>query len=170
VLAQGGPASAPCGGQAVLLGASASTFLAAPELAHEVFGPCGLVVRCADVPELERVLASLPGQLTATLHASDAELAAQRRVLHLLERRSGRVIVGGFPTGVEVCHAMQHGGPYPSTTDPRFTSVGTSAVLRFARPVCYQGVPEPLLPEELQSNNPRGILRLIDGASTRQAC
>jgi len=168
VVAQGS-AGDGCTGTATLLRTTAATFLAAPELAHEIFGPCGLVVECADMAELERVVATLGGQLTATLHATDEELQKSPRLFELLERRVGRVIVGGFPTGVEVCHAMHHGGPYPATTDSRFTSVGTGALLRFARPVCYQGVSDALLPEELRNGNPRHILRLVDGNYTREA-
>ena len=169
VVAQGAAGGTGCTGTATLLSTSATTFLASPELAHEIFGPCGLVVECAGIAELERVVSSLGGQLTATLHASDEELATHTRLFDLLERRTGRVIIGGYPTGVEVCHAMQHGGPYPSTTDSRFTSVGTNAVLRFARPVCYQSVPDALLPEELRNANPRRILRLVDGNHSREA-
>jgi 2,5-dioxopentanoate dehydrogenase len=167
VLAQGA-SGAGCGATATLLHASAQSFLASPELAHEVFGPCGLVVECADVAELEQVLLGLGGQLTATVHATDAELTRHVRVFELLERCAGRVIVGGFPTGVEVCHAMQHGGPYPATTDARFTSVGSNALLRFARPVCYQSVPDTLLPAELKNANPAKILRLVDGNYSRE--
>ncbi len=168
VIAQGAAGGDGCTGSATLLATNARTFLAAPELAHEIFGPCALVVECAGIVELERVVSSLGGQLTASVHATDEELRTHARLFELLERRVGRVIVGGFPTGVEVCHAMQHGGPYPATTDGRFTSVGTNAVQRFVRPVCYQSVPDALLPEELKNENPRRILRLVDGNYTRE--
>ncbi|HEV8244590.1 MAG TPA: aldehyde dehydrogenase (NADP(+)) [Polyangiaceae bacterium] len=170
VAAQGEPATAACGAVTTLLTTSGATFLATPDLEHELFGPCTLVVECASHAELEQVVERLKGQLTATLHAEPDEIAEHGRLFQLLERRVGRVIVDGFPTGVEVCHAMQHGGPYPATTDPRFTSVGSNAVLRFVRPVCLQNVPELRLPDELKSHNPCGILRLVDGVSTRDPC
>jgi len=167
VLAQGATGQG-CSGTAALLKTSATHFAQAPELAHEIFGPCGLVVECSNAAELEQVLSSLGGQLTATVHATEEELPRYAKVFELLERKAGRVIVGGYPTGVEVCHAMQHGGPYPATTDARFTSVGSNALLRFARPVCYQSVPDAMLPEELQSANPRRVLRLVDGNFSRE--
>lgn len=137
------------------------TFLANPDLAHEVFGPAGLAVACRDTEEVRDVARSLEGQLTATIHcaATDPQGA---ELLGILMNKVGRVLWGGFPTGVEVCPSMQHGGPYPATTDPRFTSVGTAAIERFVRPVAYQGVPDALLPPELQDGNPLGISRLED--------
>ena len=106
---------------------------------------------------------ALDGHLTATILGDDEDLAANRELIHLLEQKAGRLIFNGFPTGVEVCHAMVHGGPYPSTSDPRFTSVGSLAIYRFARPVCFQGFPQAMLPPELQDANPLGIPRLRDG-------
>jgi len=106
---------------------------------------------------------SLEGQLTATVLGTDADLEANRELLDVLETKVGRVVVNGFPTGVEVCHAMVHGGPFPATSDGRSTSVGTGAIDRFTRPVCYQGFPDALLPAELREANPLGIRRLIDG-------
>ena len=147
----------------------AANFLARPSLANEVFGPFALVVGCADTAEMLRCIYSLPGQLTATLHASDTDLATANELIEAAERRAGRVILNGFPTGVEVCPAMNHGGPYPATTDVRFTSVGTAAILRFARPVCYQNFSDDLLPAELKDANPYGILRTVNGELTRDA-
>lgn len=112
---------------------------------------------------------ALEGQLTASVHGTDADLAAWGELLAGLERKVGRLIVNGFPTGVEVCHAMVHGGPYPATSDGRSTSVGSQAIYRFARPVCYQDAPEAALPYELKSANPLGILRMVDGAFSRDA-
>jgi NADP-dependent aldehyde dehydrogenase len=109
----------------------------------------------------------MDGQLTATLIGTVEELGAYSELIEILERKVGRVIINGLPTGVEVCHAMVHGGPYPATTDSRSTSVGTAAVLRFARPVCYQGFPQDLLPEELKDGNPLSIWRLVNGERTR---
>jgi alpha-ketoglutaric semialdehyde dehydrogenase len=147
----------------------AAQFLAQPKLATEVFGPFALVIRCEDADEMLACAQALDGQLTATLHGTEADLAAAGKLLEAAESRAGRVIINGFPTGVEVSPAMNHGGPYPATTDVRFTSVGTAAILRFARPVCYQGFANALLPAELQDANPRNILRTLNGALTRDA-
>jgi NADP-dependent aldehyde dehydrogenase len=144
-------------------------FLAAPELATEAFGPFALVILVDTLAEMVECARALDGQLTATLHATDADLAGAPALLEAAERCAGRVLVNGFPTGVEVCPAMNHGGPYPATTDVRHTSVGTAAMLRFARPHCYQGYPDALLPPELRDANPRGILRLVNGRLTRDA-
>jgi len=145
----------------------AARFLAQPPLADEVFGPFTLLIRCRDAAEMNACAGALEGQLTASLHGTDADLAAAGALLETVERRVGRVIVNGFPTGVEVSPAMHHGGPYPATTDVRFTSVGTAAILRFARPVCYQGFSDALLPAELKNANPLKILRMVDGVLTR---
>ena len=146
---------------------TAKNFLAHPALATEAFGPFTLVV-LADTPEeLAACAAALDGQLTATVHGTPADLAGARPLLAALERIAGRVALNGYPTGVEVCPAMNHGGPYPATTDTRFTSVGTAAILRFARPVCYQNFPDALLPTALQNANPLGLIRLVDGKPTR---
>ncbi len=127
------------------------------------------MILCGSDGELRACLEALDGQLTATLHLGGEEVASARHWIDLLERKAGRVIVNGFPTGVEVSPAMNHGGPYPATTDVRYTAVGTAAILRFARPVCYQDVPPPLLPPALRNENPVGILRLVNGAHTREA-
>jgi alpha-ketoglutaric semialdehyde dehydrogenase len=105
--------------------------------------------------------------LTATIHGTPADLAEHAWLMSILEDKAGRLIVNGYPTGVEVCGSMQHGGPYPATTDSRTTSVGTAAILRFARPVAYQNFPQSSLPLELRDANPRGIWRLVDGATTK---
>jgi NADP-dependent aldehyde dehydrogenase len=145
----------------------AAHFLAQPLLATEVFGPFMLVVSCRDADEMLACANALEGQLTATLHGTDADLADAGTLIEAAESCAGRVIINGFPTGVEVSPAINHGGPYPATTDVRFTSVGTAAILRFARPVCYQGFPDVLLPDELKNANPRGILRIVNGELTR---
>ena len=129
---------------------SAQVFLANPELGHEVFGPSTILVRCESQDELEQVGRALEGSLTATLQATEIDLRSQAVLLKILKHKAGRIIFNGYPTGVEVCSAMQHGGPYPSTTDPRFTSVGTAAIGRFARPICYQDFPAEFLPAELR--------------------
>ncbi len=101
------------------------------------------------------------------MHAAADDFDAARPLLATLEQKAGRVLLNGFPTGVEVCPAMNHGGPYPATTDVRFTSVGTAAMLRFARPVCYQGLPDELLPASLRNANPLGLMRLVNGQASR---
>ncbi|SDK73244.1 NADP-dependent aldehyde dehydrogenase [Franzmannia pantelleriensis] len=141
----------------------AADLLADEALQAEVFGAAALVVACADVSEMQAVAEALEGQLTATLQMDDADLDAARRLLPTLERRAGRILVNGWPTGVEVCHAMVHGGPYPATTDARTTSVGAAAIQRFLRPVCYQNLPQGLLPEALHDDNPYAVSRLMDG-------
>src|SRR5215472_2588306 len=137
--------------------------LANPELADEIFGPDTLLVHCDSTNDYLRAAEALDGHLTATIFGDEDDLAANRELIRILERKAGRLIFNGFPTGVEVTHAMVHGGPYPSTSDPRFTSVGSLAIYRFARPVCFQGFPQSQLPPELQDGNPLHIRRLRDG-------
>ena len=145
----------------------ATVFLQHHEVGEELFGPSTVVVRCASREELERVAGELDGQLPATIHGTPADLEEYASLVSILENKAGRLVVNGFPTGVEVCPSMQHGGPYPATTDSRSTSVGTAAIHRFARPVAYQNFPQGLLPVELQDANPRGIWRLVDGEQTK---
>jgi 2,5-dioxopentanoate dehydrogenase len=153
----------------VLMQIDAKDLLAKPELSTEVFGPSALVIRYDSREQLMELAGAIEGQLTATLHGSDADLAAFTDLIAILERKAGRLIVNGFPTGVEVCHAMVHGGPYPATSDSRATSVGTYSIYRFVRPVCYQDFPQAALPDELKDANPFGIMRLVDGQFTREA-
>jgi NADP-dependent aldehyde dehydrogenase len=134
-----------------------------PELADEIFGPDTLLVHCESTQDYVRAARSLDGHLTATIFGDEDDLVAHRELVEVLEQKAGRLIVNGFPTGVEVTHAMVHGGPYPSTSDPRFTSVGSQAIYRFAKPVCFQNFPQALLPAELQDSNSMGIRRLRDG-------
>jgi len=138
-------------------------------LQEEVFGPTTVIVEVADREQLSRALQSMHGQLTATLIAERDDLLAYRDLLSLLEEKAGRVLLNGYPTGVEVCDSMVHGGPYPATSDARGTSVGTLAINRFLRPVCYQNYPDEVLPEALQNANPLGIQRLVDGTHTRES-
>lgn len=166
--AAGEPATERHEARPVVARTTAGRFLARPELAEEAFGPFTLVVEAPDPDALAACAAALAGQLTATLHGTAGDLAGAAALRQLLEERAGRLVLNGFPTGVEVCAAMHHGGPYPATTDSRFTSVGTAAILRFARPVCYQGFPDALLPAALQDANPLGLLRLVDGRPTRE--
>ncbi len=152
---------------AALFETDASTFLREPRLREEVFGPAALVVRCPDTAALEAVVRAVEGTLTATLHATVEDLRTFAPLFALIETRAGRLVFGGFPTGVEVCPSMQHGGPWPATTDPRFTSVGTAAIFRFVRPVCYQNAPPEALPPEMADRNVRKIWRRLDGQVTK---
>jgi NADP-dependent aldehyde dehydrogenase len=127
-----------------------ATFRETPALAQEVFGPLGLIVRVADMDEMRTLALGLEGQLTCTIHVDDGDAEAARTLVPVLERKAGRLLVNGFPTGVEVADAMVHGGPYPASTNFGHTSVGTLAIRRFLRPVCYQNVPQALLPEDLR--------------------
>jgi 2,5-dioxopentanoate dehydrogenase len=129
----------------------------------EVFGASGVVVRYAGIDDLLPHLESLEGQLTATVHAAAEDAAAAARLLPVLELRVGRILFNGWPTGVEVGHAMIHGGPFPATSDSRSTSVGSLAIERFQRPVAYQDVPTELLPPALRDDNPWGLARRLDG-------
>ena len=154
-------------GGAMLFQTSAAAFLADRALGAEVFGASSLVVRCADEAELAGVLAGLEGQLTATLHMDGADEGLAARLLPLLERKAGRILANGWPTGVEVCHAMVHGGPFPATSDSRTTSVGSLAIDRFLRPISYQNLAQPVLPPELRDKAfGDGAPRLIDGRLT----
>jgi NADP-dependent aldehyde dehydrogenase len=150
-------------GQAGLFATGAEAFLADAHLKEEVFGSSSLIVRCPDAAALAEVVESLEGQLTASLHMSASDHDDARKLLPVLERKVGRILVNGFGTGVEVTNAMVHGGPYPSTSDGRSTSVGTMAIDRFLRPVAYQDLPDDLLPPELRDSNPRDIDRVVDG-------
>jgi NADP-dependent aldehyde dehydrogenase len=149
--------------QAHLFVSQAQDFLADPALQAEMFGAASLIVQCADDDEMRQVIEHLEGQLTATLQLDDADVQSARTLLPVLERKAGRLLVNGWPTGVEVCDAMVHGGPFPATSDPRTTSVGTAAIQRFLRPVCYQDFPDALLPAALQHGNPLQLRRLLDG-------
>jgi NADP-dependent aldehyde dehydrogenase len=138
-------------------------FLKHPEIGEEIFGPAAVLVVCENESEILALAESLTGQLTGSLHGTDSDLAAHRSLFSILEQKVGRLIVNGFPTGVEVCPSMHHGGPFPSTTFPHFTSVGTTAIYRFTRPACYQNLPDVLLPPELQMQNPLAIWRMVNG-------
>jgi NADP-dependent aldehyde dehydrogenase len=150
--------------QAMLLEATGEEFLADPSLSNEVFGPTTLLVHCSGEDEMLAAARGLEGHLTATILGTGEDLERHSNLLQILETKVGRVIFNGFPTGVEVCYAMIHGGPYPATADGRSTSVGSEAILRFARPVAYQGMPQSALLPELRDDNPLGIMRLWNGA------
>ena len=144
-----------------------STFLENTLLHQEVFGPFTMIVKCEDASQLEEVISQLEGQLTGTLIAGKGELPDYKNIVAALQNRVGRIIFNGVPTGVEVCPSMVHGGPYPASTDSRFTAVGTYSIRRWARPFSFQDWPGELLPEELQSANPLGIERKINNVNTR---
>ncbi|OIN46187.1 aldehyde dehydrogenase (NADP(+)) [Pseudomonas azotoformans] len=163
VAAQGLPATGPNQGQAHLFVTQAQAFLANEHLQAEVFGAASLLVVCVDNEEVRQVSEHLEGQLTATLHMDENDLPDAKALLPVLERKAGRLLVNGWPTGVEVCDAMVHGGPFPATSDARSTSVGTAAIQRFLRPVCYQDFLDALLPAALQHGNPLLLRRLLDG-------
>ena len=162
-IATGQAPTGPTKAGAALFKTDAATFLASPVLEEENFGPSSLVVVCKDPAEVLAVAAHVEGQLTATLHVEESDYALVRALLPILERKAGRILFNDFPTGVEVCEAMVHGGPYPATSDSRTTSVGTAAIERFLRPVCYQNIPDELLPPALQAGNPLGVWRLRNG-------
>jgi alpha-ketoglutaric semialdehyde dehydrogenase len=152
---------------AMIFNTDAQTFRQQHALREEVFGPSSLLVNCGSRAELEAIARDLPGQLTATIHGTPEDLAEHATLVAILRNKVGRLIFNQFPTGVEVCPSMQHGGPYPATTDSRFGSVGALAIKRFVRPVCYQNFPDAALPPELRNKNERNIWRLVDGKWTR---
>ncbi|MFC3785557.1 NADP-dependent aldehyde dehydrogenase [Sphingopyxis italica] len=152
--------------QAALFGTDAAAFARDPALGDEVFGSSSIVVRAADPAEIAQLVGGLEGQLTATLLFDEADEELVAPLIPLLARKAGRILANGWPTGVEVCHAMVHGGPFPATSDSRTTSVGALAIMRFLRPVCYQNLPDHLLPAALRQDNPYGAPRRVDGVLT----
>ncbi|MDB6026719.1 MAG: aldH [Verrucomicrobiales bacterium] len=146
---------------------NAQTFLANEVLHEELFGPSTLVVSCDSATDFEKIARALPGQLTATIHGTEEDLAQHKNLVSILQQKVGRLLFNGFPTGVEVCPSMHHGGPYPATTNPMFTSVGTAAIKRFARPICFQSFPDSALPTALQNKNRRNVWRLVDSKLTK---
>lgn len=151
-----------------LLKVAATDFLSDNSLEQEVFGPSTLLINANNKEEILQLARQLEGHLTATLQATEEDLIEYLELIQILERKVGRLLINGFPTGVEVCHSMVHGGPFPATTDARMTSVGTGAITRFARPFCYQSFPQSILPDELKNENPLGIMRIVDGERTRE--
>nr|WP_299073317.1 aldehyde dehydrogenase (NADP(+)) [uncultured Allomuricauda sp.] len=153
----------PTQGVAEVLSVTAANFLKDMELEEEVFGPSTLLVHAKDKIEVLAIAKNLTGHLTATVHGTEEDLREYSDLLKILERKVGRLLINGFPTGVEVCHSMVHGGPFPATTDARMTSVGTAAITRFTRPFCFQNFPDSLLPDELKTENPLKIFRVENG-------
>ncbi|MEO6034058.1 MAG: aldehyde dehydrogenase (NADP(+)) [Verrucomicrobiota bacterium] len=155
---------------AMVFATDAKAFLRHEALREEMFGPSTMLVACDSQDELEQIARTMQGQLTATVFATEEDLLAHRDLISLLEQKVGRLLFNQFPTGVEVCPSMHHGGPYPATTDSRVTSVGTAAIKRFARPICFQNFPDAALPVELQNRNARNIWRLVDNRLTKEDC
>lgn len=152
--------------QPMVFSVNAAEFLSNKALSEEIFGPVTLFVICKNSTEQLEVLESLEGQLTATIHAAKEDEKEIMPVVNVITQKAGRVIYGGYPTGVEVCHSMQHGGPFPATTNANSTSVGSAAILRFVRPIAFQDFPDIFLPDALKNENPLNIMRLVDGTLT----
>ena len=168
VAASTAQAQASAATTATLFEADVEQLLSDPSLSEEIFGPTTLLVHSSSREQMLKAAHALQGHLTATLIGTEEELAANQDLIAILERKVGRVIFNSYPTGVEVCHAMVHGGPYPATSDGRSTSVGSQAIFRFSRPVCYQNLPQSALPEDLKNGNTLGIMRMVNGSLTRE--
>ncbi len=164
---QNAPEGAGAVASAAVFSVPLQTFLASDDLEEEIFGPTTLLVHYGKEDDLLAATRALHGHLTATIHGTEEDLRGAGALVQALEAKVGRILFNGYPTGVEVCHAMVHGGPYPATSDGRSTSVGTRALLRFARPVCYQDFPDTLLPEALRRGNPLGLQRMVNGVLGR---
>ena len=169
VLLEGENASGDFKGSAALLQVSATDFISNPGLQNEMFGPASLIVKCKNKTELQQAMGSLHGQLTGTVFAANEDIQNFGDCIGQLTGKVGRVVYNGVPTGVEVSHAMVHGGPFPATTDARSTSVGAEAIKRFVRPVCLQDCPPELLPDELKNENPLHIMRKVNGVYTSES-
>jgi alpha-ketoglutaric semialdehyde dehydrogenase len=154
-------------GRPTLASVPGNLYLADPILHQEVFGPWSLVIECADEKEMAAIVGTMEGQLTATVMATEEDIHLFAPIVETLREKCGRFIYNGVPTGVEVCLSMHHGGPYPSTTDSRYTSVGADALKRFARPLSFQNWPDGLLPEELRNENPLGVWRTVNNHLTK---
>ncbi|NJO25347.1 MAG: hypothetical protein HC867_05560 [Bacteroidia bacterium] len=154
-------------GLPTIASASAQAFINNPLLHQEVFGPYSLVIHCKDINEMIEVAKNLEGQLTSTLMATENDVRNNEALAEAVKNICGRFILNGVPTGVEVCLSMHHGGPFPSTTDSRFTSVGADGIKRFARPLAFQNWPDGLLPDELKHDNPLGIWRTVNNKLTK---
>jgi NADP-dependent aldehyde dehydrogenase len=169
VLFEGENACTTYKASAFLTQVAAHDFITNPELQNEVFGPASLIIQCKNKEELLEALQSLHGQLTATIVADTSDLPNFADCIDVLSLKVGRVVYNGVPTGVEVSHAMVHGGPFPATTNANSTSVGADAIKRFVRPLCLQDCPEIFLPEALKNNNPLNIMRKVNGQYTRES-
>ena len=155
-------------GSASVASTTAQVFLDNPLLQQDVFGPYSIIVKCADINEMIKVVHQLQGQLTATLMATENDVLQNELLVEAVKNICGRFILNNVPTGVEVCLSMQHGGPFPATTDSRFTSVGADGIKRFARPMAFQNWPDNILPDELKNSNPLKIWRTVNNALTKE--
>ena len=155
-------------GSPTIATATGQTFLNNPTLHQEVFGPYSLIIRCKDMKEMLQVANKLEGQLTATLMATENDIRIHDKIIDAITNICGRFILNNVPTGVEVCLSMQHGGPYPASTDSRFGSVGADAIKRFVRPITFQNWPDNLLPDELKNENPLAIWRTVNNELTKE--
>jgi len=153
----------------VLFKVKSDALTAYPDLTEEVFGPTSMMVEASSKEDVLNIAKKLKGHLTATIHGTESDLLEYKDLIDVLEQKVGRLLINGYPTGVEVCSAMVHGGPFPATSDVRSTSVGTAAIHRFVRPICYQDMPQHLLPEELKNENPLNISRLVNGVTSKEA-
>jgi alpha-ketoglutaric semialdehyde dehydrogenase len=167
IIAQSKPAAGPTRARAMLLSVTADEFASDAKLREEMFGPASMMVSANSIADLERIAETMEGQLTASIHGTEQELVENVRLINLLKRKVGRLIFNGYPTGVEVGHAIVHGGPYPASTDGRTTAVGSASIARFARPMCFQNFPQSALAAELRDVNDRGIWRMINGQQTQ---
>jgi NADP-dependent aldehyde dehydrogenase len=156
-------------GALVLATVSAAEFISNPALHEEVFGPYSLLVVCRDAEEMLQVAQSLKGQLTSTLFATGKDLEESEKLSAVVQERCGRIIFNQFPTGVEVCLAMHHGGPFPATTNSAYTSVGADGIKRFTRPLSFQNWPDEFLPDELKNDNPLEIWRTVNNELTMES-
>jgi len=156
-------------GTPTIASATGEAFLNNPVLHQEVFGPYSIVIRCKDMNEMVEVTKNLEGQLTSTLMATENDIHNNDELVESVKNICGRFILNNVPTGVEVCLSMHHGGPFPASTDSRFTSVGADGIKRFARPVCFQNWSNDLLPDELKNENSSGIWRTINNELTKSA-
>ena len=169
VLLDGADASENFKGSAALLQVSAADFISNPQLQNEIFGPASMIVKCKNETELQQAISSLHGQLTGTVFAANDDIQHFADCISQLTDKVGRVVYNSVPTGVEVTHAMVHGGPFPATTDARSTSVGSDAINRFVRPICLQDCPEEMLPVELKNDNSLHIMRKVNGVYTNES-
>ena len=168
VLYEGDDAAENFKGSAALLQVSATDFISDTGLQQEIFGPASMIIKCKNETELLEAIHSLQGQLTGTVFATNEDIKNFADCIDELSAKVGRVVYNSVPTGVEVCHAMVHGGPFPATTDSRSTSVGADAIKRFVRPVCLQDCPQEFLPEALKNENPLNIMRKINAVYTKE--
>lgn len=169
ILAQSPASNVAIPSQAYIFKTDAQNFIKNPDLSEEAFGPSSLLVAAQDRAELLKAAENMEGHLTATLQATEEDIKEYQDLIAILERKVGRLLINGFPTGVEVGHSMVHGGPFPATTDARSTSVGSAAIKRFSRPVCYQNFPQFALPDELKDDNPLNIWRMLNGQFTKES-